>query len=116
MATERSDERGSVMRATLWMIGLALVLIWLPILGPAIAGFVGGTKAVTMGKALTAALLPAVLLGALVAIILIAFDLPLIGTIAGIGVFIAVAVESLPMFAGAAVGASLEEGRDSNRV
>jgi hypothetical protein len=101
--------RGSVLRAALWMIGLSIVLFWLPILGPAIAGFVGGTKAKTMGKAMIAAFLPAVLLGAAVAAVLLLFDLPLIGTIAGVGIFIVILAEDVPMFAGAALGALVTE-------
>ncbi len=101
----QAPDRGSLTRATLWMIGLSIALFWLPILGPAIAGFVGGTRAKTIGKALIAALLPAVLLGAAVAAVLLLFDLPLIGTIAGIGIFIVILAEDVPMFAGAALGA-----------
>lgn len=96
---------GSVSKAAVWMIGLSIVLFWLPVLGPAIAGFVGGTEARTMGKAMTAALIPAVLVGVLVALVLSAFDLPLIGTVAGIGIGIAVLVQDIPMFIGAAFGA-----------
>lgn len=80
--------------------------VMLAVLGPGIAGFVGGTKARTMGKAMVAALLPGVLLGLLVTGILLLFDLPLIGTIAGIGVAIAVLVQDVPMFIGAALGAA----------
>lgn len=98
---------GSTAKAALWMIGLSIVLFWLPVLGPAIAGFVGGTEARTMGKAMTAALLPAVLLGVLVGLVLTAFDLPLIGTVAGVGVAIAVLIQDIPMFIGAAFGAGV---------
>ncbi|CAN5800298.1 hypothetical protein BH23ACT12_BH23ACT12_22970 [soil metagenome] len=100
-------DRGSIFSAALWMIGLSLALLWLPVLGPGIAGFVGGMKARTMGKAMVAALVPAILLGAVVGLVLLAFDLPLIGTIAGIGVFIAILVQDVPMFIGAALGAGL---------
>lgn len=105
----QAPDRGSVLRAALWMIGLSIALFWLPILGPAIAGFVGGTKAKTMGKAMFAAFLPAVLLGAAVAAVLLLFDLPLIGTIAGVGIFIVILAEDVPMFAGAALGALVTE-------
>lgn len=96
---------GSVTKAAIWMIGLSILLIWLPVAGPAIAGFIGGREARTMGKAMVAALIPALLLGLLVAMILIAFDLPLIGTLAGVGIGIAVLVQDVPMFIGAALGA-----------
>ncbi len=91
------------------MIGLSIVLIWLPVLGPLIAGFVGGRRAVTVGKALAAAFAPAVLVGIVVALILAAFELPIIGTVAGIGVAIAVVVESVPLFIGAWLGAAVTQ-------
>lgn len=107
--TGRVANEGSVANAALWMIGLSILLFWLPVIGPAIAGFIGGTKAKTMGKAMAAAFVPAILLGVAVAAVLIAFDLPLIGTIAGIGVLIAILVEDVPMFIGAAVGAAMSQ-------
>lgn len=100
---------GSVGKAALWMIGLSICLFWLPVLGPAIAGFIGGTQARTMAKAMMAALLPAILLGLLVGLLLTAFDLPLLGTIAGVGIGIAVVVQEVPMFIGAALGAGVSK-------
>lgn len=58
-----------------------------------------------MGKAMTAALIPAVLVGLLVALLLSAFDLPIIGTVAGVGIGVAVLIQDIPMFIGAAFGA-----------
>ena len=45
-----------------WMGGLALLLFWLPVAGPLIAGLVGGWKAGSVGRAFAAVFLPAVLL------------------------------------------------------
>jgi hypothetical protein len=104
-------QEGSVARAAVWMIGLSILLIWLPVLGPFVAGVVGGREARSLGKGLVAALVPAVLLGLLVGVILALFDLPLIGTVAGIGVLLWVAFEDIPMFIGAALGGFLAERR-----
>lgn len=60
--------RGSIMSAINWMGGLTLVLFWLPVLGPLIAGVVGGWKAGSAKRAVIAVFLPAVLLGILVAV------------------------------------------------
>lgn len=45
-----------------WMGGLALLLFWLPVAGPLIAGLVGGWKAGSVARAVAAVFLPAVLL------------------------------------------------------
>lgn len=49
-----------------WMGGLSLLLFWLPVFGPLVAGWVGGLKAGTVGRAVTAVFLPAALTGAMV--------------------------------------------------
>lgn len=97
--------------AAAWMVGLSVALFWLPIVGPFIAGFVGGRRAVTVGRALVAAFAPAVLLAVAVVLILAAFELPVIGTVAGIGVALFVLAEDIPLFIGAWLGAALEDGR-----
>jgi hypothetical protein len=91
------------------MTVLALLLSWLPLVGPAIAGWVGGREAGTAGRAVGVALLPAVLLGVLVGWILTAFDLPVLGAIAGIGVFVALVVQLAPLLLGAWFGGSSAE-------
>jgi hypothetical protein len=45
-----------------WMGGLALLLFWLPVAGPLIAGLVGGWKAGSVARAVAAVFLPAILL------------------------------------------------------
>ena len=54
--------RRQLISAMNWMGGLALLLIWLPVAGPLIAGLVGGWKAGSVGRAVAAVFLPAVLL------------------------------------------------------
>ena len=48
-----------------WMGGLALLLFWLPVFGPLLAGFVGGLKAGSIRTAVVAVFLPALLTGLL---------------------------------------------------
>lgn len=88
------------------MVGLSVLLFWLPVVGPLAAGFFGGREATTVGRALLAAFAPAVLVGLLVVLVLAAFDLPVIGAIAGIGLAIAVLVQDVPLFVGAWLGAA----------
>lgn len=98
---------GSTVGAAGWMVGLSILLFWLPVVGPLIAGFVGGRRATTVGRALLAAFAPAVLVGVLVVLVLAAFDLPVIGAIAGVGLAIAVLVQDVPLFLGAWLGAAV---------
>lgn len=98
---------GSTAGAAGWMVGLSILLFWLPVAGPFIAGLVGGRRATTVGRALVAAFVPAILVGVLVVLVLAAFDLPIIGAIAGVGFAIAVLVQDVPLFAGAWLGAAM---------
>lgn len=56
------------------MTGLSILLFWLPILGPAVAGLVGGYFAGTVGRAILASLMPAVVLAVLILLVGTAFD------------------------------------------
>lgn len=99
-------ERGSVIKAALYMSVISLLLIWLPIVGPVVAGIAGGKAARTVGKALLASVIPSILVGAALFAILNAFELPLIGALSGIAVFVFVLVGDIPMaIAAAAVAA-----------
>lgn len=100
-------ERGSVLRAALYMGVVSLLLIWLPLVGPVIAGVLGGRAARTVGKAIVAAVIPSILLGGGLFAILNAFDLPLIGALSGIGLFLFVLIGDIPMVISAAAAAAV---------
>lgn len=83
--TSDSVTRGSkhnVLSASGWMIGLSVALVWLPLIGPLIAGFVGGRKAGAIAPALIAVFMPGLILG-IVSFFLGGFlsAIPLIGAI-----------------------------------
>lgn len=101
--------RGSLVTGGLVMLVLAVVLSWLPLLGPLIAGGVGGWMIADPGRALTVALLPAVVLAAVVVLLLMAFDLPVLGALAGIGVLMFVIFQEIPLLLGAWVGGAFAE-------
>ena len=83
-----SVKKGSVIGAMFWMFFISLLLFWLPVIGPLIAGLVGGKKAGSIGSALAAVFLPSVVFSIFVfAIASSASSLPFIGLIAGIGGF-----------------------------
>jgi hypothetical protein len=101
------ERRGSVVGAALWMVVLSVLLFWLPLVGPLIAGFVGGRKAGTVGNALLAAALPAIILAVAVFVLATLTGLPLVGALAGAGILLGIVLHSGPLFLGALLGALL---------
>ena len=101
-----STRRGSLASAINWMGGLSLLLFWMPVLGPLIAGLVGGVKAGTVRRAVTAVFVPSVLTGVLAAagVTYLADWFPW-GMLAGLGAVVICLVNVVPLFAGAVAGA-----------
>ena len=100
--------RGSVTSGLLWMIVISLLLFWLPVLGPLVAGVVGGKKAGGVGNALLAALLPAMVFGLFLFFSASAVSgLPLIGVLAGAGGFLYAVSGIGPLLVGAIIGGAL---------
>lgn len=80
------------------MFLISILLIWLPVIGPLIAGIVGGKKAGGVGKAMLAVFLPGVLLAA--GLFFVASSLtgiPIVGAIAGMGGLVLVLVQIGPL-------------------
>jgi hypothetical protein len=97
-------QQGSVLSGTLWMFGLAILLFWIPVIGPLIAGFVGGRKSGGIGPAIISSIIPAALASGLFLLAGAAFGIPIIGAIAGAGFFVVILVELVPMTLAAIVG------------
>lgn len=90
------------------MLVLSILLFWLPIIGPLIAGFVGGRKAGGLGNAILAVFLPGILFAVVLFIFasaLLAF--PLLGFLAGAGGFALASAHIGPLLLGAILGAIL---------
>ena len=77
--------RGSIGSATLWMVGLSILLFWIPTAGPLVAGFVGGRKAGGVGPAIVAAIIPAIFVAVLLFLLGTLVELPVIGALVGAG-------------------------------
>ncbi|RJS92726.1 hypothetical protein [Salinisphaera sp. Q1T1-3] len=97
--------KGSLTMAIIWMVVISLVLFWLPVAGPLLAGFVGGRTAGSVGRGLLAAILPSlilclILLGAGTALT----GMPIIGAIASISVFLVLVIQLFPLILGALIG------------
>jgi hypothetical protein len=102
------NRQGSVASAIIWMFILSILLFWLPVAGPLIAGFVGGRKAGSLTNAMLAVFLPAVLFGgALFFLGSVLTGVPLLGLMAGAGGTILALAHVAPLLVGAIVGALL---------
>lgn len=107
--TDLGTDKDSIAVASLIMTGLAILIGWIPIVGPAVAGYIGGRKAGSPGRGFVAGLIPAVIVGILVVMILALFDLPIIGTVTGFAVAIWVAIEAIPLLIAALIGGWVDE-------
>lgn len=88
-----------------WMGCLTLLLFWLPVIGPLIAGLVGGVKAGSVKRALLAVFVPGVMTGVMVAIgVTYLTDLWQWGVLAGLGGLALSFLNLGPLLLGAILG------------
>lgn len=112
--TTDMTRRGSIPSAMAWMIGLSILLSWLPLFGGLIAGYVGGSKAGSLGRAVTAVFLPGLILWVTMIFLgpLLA-SIPILGaifaTIAGLGTFAVSTMHMIPLLIGAIIGGKVAE-------
>ncbi|MEM7365692.1 MAG: hypothetical protein AAF525_16865 [Pseudomonadota bacterium] len=98
-------KEGSIVKGSLWMLIIALLLFWLPVIGPVVAGFVGGKRAGGIGSAIMAAILPAILVGGLLfALAAMMTGIPVLGAIAGMGGLVLALSLVGPLLLGALIG------------
>ena len=110
MIEAETRKRGSLFSAMNWMGGLSLLLFWVPVVGPLIAGFVGGRKAGSIGRAVLAVFLPAVLLGGMVlGAVAYLTDTFAWGILAGLGTAVLLLLNIGPLLVGAVVGGLIGE-------
>ena len=96
-----------VSSAMFWMTALAILVFWLPIIGPLIAGFVGGRMVRRIDLALIAAPLPALFVGLVALFGWHYVPFPLAGALAGGDPIRALLFDSLPLLVGAVLGSVL---------
>jgi hypothetical protein len=103
-----AQRAGSIGSAVVWIFVISILLFWLPVLGPLIAGFVGGRRAGGLGNALIACILPGIVL----AIFLFVFAstltlIPVLGFVAAAGGLVLAFAHIGPLLLGAILGAVL---------
>jgi len=102
------EKQTRIIGGAIWMFVISILLFWLPVAGPLIAGVVGGKKAGGVGPAILAALLPAIVVGiALFVFATVLTGIPLLGAVAGAGGFALVAAHVGPLLVGAIIGGVL---------
>ncbi len=100
----------SALRGMLWMLLISVLLFWLPFFGPLIAGFVGGKKAGTVGSAILAVFLPAIVIFVLLFFFGTALSgIPGLGLIAGMSGFVLALTGIGPLLIGAIIGGAMAE-------
>src|SRR5712691_1772323 len=100
--------KGSVLSGMIWMALLSLLLFWLPVIGPFVAGVVGGKKSGGVAAAIAAVFLPGILFGVLLFVFgSVLTGLPIFGFVAGMGAFALSLVHVGPLLLGAIVGGFL---------
>ena len=97
--------------ASAWMVGITLALFFVPLINGLIGGFVGGYKVGTPGRAMGAAVLPAVIASGGLWLLMISLDLPVIGFVAGLAVGILILLADLGIFVGALIGGFVSNRR-----
>jgi len=94
-----------IVAGAVWMFVISVLLFWLPVVGPFVAGLVGGKKAGGVGAAIVAAFLPAIVSAVLLFVgATLLTGIPLVGVLAGMGAFVLVAAQVGLLLVGAIVG------------
>jgi hypothetical protein len=99
-------QSASLFSGTLWMIGLGALLFWLPVLGPLVAGYIGGRRSGSVGGAAIASVLAAAIVTALFMVAGSGLGFPMLSTLAEAGILIILLLEAVPLIGAAIVGAA----------
>ncbi len=103
-----SKPKGSIVGAMFIMFFVSLILFWLPVIGPLIAGIAGGKKAGGIGGAFLAVLLPGLIMGTILFVIAGSLTgIPVLGAVVGVGAFVLSLVHVGPLLLGAIIGGAL---------
>lgn len=101
----------SLVVSALWMLVISMLLFFLPALNGIIGGAVGGFKAGSVKRGLTAALLPALAAGIGIWILLAIFDAPILGFFSGLAFGVWALISSIGLLLGAMIGGAMAPHR-----
>ena len=98
-------KEGSISSGILWIFVMSILLFWLPVVGPFLAGLVGGKKSGSVGNAIAAVFLPGVLFAVLLFTLATSLTgMPLLGAVAGMGGLALSMAHVGPLLLGAIIG------------
>lgn len=101
----------SVLVSSLWMIGISVLLFFVPAINGLIGGAVGGYKAGSAPRGVSAAILPSIIVGLLLWLIFAMFDAPVLGFFGGLAVGVWAIISSVGLLIGAAIGGLMAPDR-----
>ncbi len=105
-----NNVKPSLTIAMLWMLFISTLLFWLPVIGPLVAGVVGGKKAGSVGRAVLAVFLPAIIVGGgFFALASVLSGMPVLGMVAGLGGLTLALMNVGPLLIGAIIGGVLSD-------
>lgn len=110
------SDRTNIVVASFWMVGISILLFFLPLLNGLIGGVVGGYKAGTPKRGIIAALIPSLIVAAALWAIFAVFGGPVMGFFAGAAAGLLVLLADVGLFIGALAGGYFAETRRPNRV
>lgn len=105
------QQDSSILASSVWMIVISLVLFFVPAINGLIGGAVGGYKAGSVGRALTAAVLPSIIVGLSLWGLLATFVGLTLGFVGGLAVGVWALISSVSLLLGAAIGGMLAPDR-----
>lgn len=94
----------SIVASAFWMIAISLLLFFLPAVNGLIGGAVGGYKAGSAPRGLSAAILPSIVVGLILWLVFALFDAPILGFFGGLAVGLWAVISSLSLLLGAVLG------------
>ena len=103
----------SILASSLWMIVISLLLFFVPAINGLIGGAVGGYKAGSAGRGITAAVLPSMVVGIVSWALFALFDAPILGVFGGLAVGLWALISSVGLLIGAVVGGAMAPPRGS---
>lgn len=108
---EASPRASNIFSASVCMVGVTLALFFLPLINGLIGGIIGGYKVGSPGRALGAAVLPAAIASLGLWLLMISFDRPVLGFVAGLAAGVLILLADVGIFVGALIGGALSNRR-----
>jgi hypothetical protein len=110
------NDRTNVIVASAWMVGISVLLFFLPLVNGLIGGVVGGYKAGTPKRGIIAAVIPSLIVAAALWAIFAVFGGPVMGFFAGAAAGMLVLLADIGLFIGALIGGYFAQSRGPNRI